>query len=478
MKRGKAGVIKSTGLYSVGMIFLRASSFLLLPFYSKVFTPEEFGNYTLILSFYTILAVIVQAGFQATLTKYYVEAENKNDKKSIFSTIVNTLTLVSITAALILTLFSRQTSLLLIGVKDYNTIVITAAVLLIIETVTFYNLHLLRAKEESKKYVSIVTSSAIVNLFSNYLFIAVFKFGIVGIFFAQIVSSSVSFLMSIESIKDDYSLKIDSRLLKKLFIFSIPLLVAGILSTLVDLADRFIINHYLGAKDVGSYSFAYRIAMVMNIVVISFGSVWNPRSLDDIKQKLISQTMPCVFTKLLFLLSFIFLGVSLLIDDLFTFNISGKVLFGQEYYGGVIIIPFILLSYLFRGVSTFYSVYPLSSGKSYHFLVGDLLGFISNIFLNIVLIPIYGLVGAAIATLVSYLIIAAYSFLISFKVLRIRYEKLKLLSMLMISLIFFATSYKMKNLYLDITLLVSYFLYGFGTLVGRNFMINLFDESK
>lgn len=478
MKGDKVGVIKSTGLYSLGMIFIRASSFILLPFYAKVFTPIEFGNYTLILSFYTILAVIVQAGFQTALTKYYVEAEATNERKSIFSTIINSLTIVSITAALILTLFSKQTSLLLFGIKNYDAIVITAAVLLIIETVTFFNLHLLRAREETKKYVYIVSISAIVNLLSNYLFIAVFKFGIVGIFFAQIVSSSVSLLMSIGYIKNEYAPKINTRLLKKLFIFSLPLLTAGILSTLVDLADRFIINHYLGVKEVGSYSFAYRIAMVMNIVVISFGSVWTPRSLDDIKKKRVSQTMPNLFTKLLFLLTLLFLIVSFLADDLFLLNISGKAFFGHEYYGGVIIIPFILLSYLFRGVSTFYSVYPLSSGKSYHFLVGDLLGFISNIFLNIILIPMHGLVGAAIATLVSYFIIAAYSFLISFKALNIRYEKLKIISILLISLIFFAISYKMKNLFIDFTLLLTYFIFGAGLLVGRNINFKLFDESE
>jgi len=478
MKTGKPGIIKSTGLYSLGMIFLRASNFLLLPFYSQVFSTSDFGNYTLILSFYTILAVVVQAGFQASLTKYYVEAESSDEKKKIFSTAVSTLGIISVIFAFGLIFFAHQTSILLVTTSDYSSIIISMAVLLIIETIAFYNLHLLRAREESKKYVLVVSISAIINLLFNFIFISSFQLGILGIFLAQIVSSSISLLLSYRFIKNDFSFQIDYRLLKKLFVFSLPLLAAGILSTFVDVADRFLINHYMSAKEVGSYSFAYRIAMMMNIVVISFGSAWNPRSLDDYKKKIFSTTLPVVFTKLFFLLTFVFLAVSLLIDNLFTFQFYGKTFFGKEYYSGIFIIPFILLSYLLRGLSSFYSVYPLTTGKSYHYLIGDLVGFTSNILLNIYLIPRYGLIGAAIATLSSYFLIALYSFMISYKALNFKYEKGKLLFISFLTITFYLVSSYVDSLGIDILLIVSFLLLGYFVLLDRKLSFNVIEEGK
>lgn len=478
MTANKPGIVKSTGLYSLGMIFLRASNFLLLPFYSQVFSTSDFGNYTLILSFYTILAVVVQAGFQASLTKYYVEAESSDEKKKIFSTTVSTLGIIAVMFALILILFARQTSLLLVTTSDYSSIIISMAFLLVIETVTFYNLHLLRAREESKKYVFIVTISAIINLLFNYLFISSFKLGILGIFLAQIVSSTISLLLSYRFIKNDFSFRIDYRLLKKLFVFSMPLLAAGILSTFVDVADRFLINHYMSAKEVGSYSFAYRIAMVMNIVVISFGSAWSPRSLDDFKKKIFSTTLPGVFTKLFFMLTFVFLAVSLLVDNLFTLQFFGRTFFAKEYYSGIFIIPFILLSYLFRGLSFFYSVYPLATGKSYHYLIGDLIGFLTNILLNVLLIPKYGLLGAAVATLISYFLIAFYAFIISYKVLDFIYEKWQISLMLVTTTAFYLISSYFNNLAVDIIMVAGYLLIGSRMFLRRKLGDNIFKEIK
>ena len=478
MTVNKPGIVKSTGLYSLGMIFLRASSFLLLPFYSQVFSTSDFGNYTLILALYTILAVIVQAGFQTSLTKYYVETESPMEKKLIFSTTVNTLSILAIALSFFLIVFSNQASLLLGTTKASSSIIIAAALLLIIETVSFYNLHLLRAREESKKYVFIVTISAIVNLCFNFLFIAAFKYGVLGIFLAQIVSSTISLLLSYRYVKNDYSFQIDQRLLKKLFIFSMPLLAAGILSTFIDLADRFLINHYMSAKEVGSYSFAYRIAMVMNIVVISFGSAWSPRSLDDIKKKIISSTLAAVFTRLFFMLTFVFLAVALLIDDLFAVQFFGKPLFAKEYYSGIFIIPFILVSYLFRGLSSFYSVYPLTTGKSYHYLIGDLIGFVTNILLNVLLIPKYGLLGAAVATLVSYFFIALYSFIISYQALDFIYEKWRIILMITVTTVFYLISSNTHYFIVDVILVVSYLFVGPRIFLGRKFTLNLFKEMK
>ena len=88
-------LFKSTFLYTIGNIFARSLSFLLLPLYSNLISVEEFGNYALIMSGYVIIAAIYQGGLHAGFSKYYLEENSDSNRKNIFSTLFSFVFIIS-----------------------------------------------------------------------------------------------------------------------------------------------------------------------------------------------------------------------------------------------------------------------------------------------------------------------------------------------------------------------------------------------
>ena len=455
----KSSLSRATAWYTIGNLFVRSVSFLLLPLYSNLISTEEFGRYSLVMSLYAIIAVFYQSGLQSALSKYYLEEENESRRKEIFSTIINAAGLIGITLTIIIFILSGWIALEATGTAGYSGLIRIIFASLFFETITFITLHLLRTKELARKVVVYSSFSAVVNLIFNIYLVYFLKLGIFGIIWAQLVTSVSLFFILLPFLRDSYMPRMRTDMLKTFLTFSYPLVIAGLLSAAVEVIDRFIIDHFLGKSEVGIYSFAYRIALVMNIFVMSLRGAWTPYSIRIYNAGNYSEEFGKSLTKIVGVSLLIFLTVSIFIDDLFTLNFSGFFLFNPQYRGGIEIIPVVLVSYIFSAVVTYYSVYPYVSGKSIHFLVSDLIALVINIVLNFWLIPLYGIMGAAAATFFSYLGNAAYLVIISERKIKITYEMWKIVSILFSISLFYLVSKLLDLFAVDVILfIIAFFL--------------------
>lgn len=449
---------KSTIWYSAGNLFSRFIGFILLPFYSHLIPKEAFARYALIMSAYAVLAAVYQGGIFSGFTKYFVEASDINARKKIFSSVFLVILISAAAFSLIITLFAAEIADLVTSSVYDNDLIIIAAWMLFFDTLYMTILHLLKTLELPGKVIIVTTFSAVINVLLNLYFVYIIHIGINGILLAQLISGGFALTILLPVIKEYYSGRFDKETIKSILYFSIPLLIAGILSTLVDVADRFILDALMDKEAVGIYSFSYRIAIVMNIFIISYRTAWTPLSirLYNNNQNFSTYSGKSL-NKLIGILFFIFIVVSLLVDDLFHLKIAGITFFSQEYEPGLVIIPFILAGYAFSGIISFYSVYPYVSGKSIHFLVTDAISFGVNIILNLLLIPVWGITGAAVATAISFLAGAIYLRIISDDI-KIKYEYRDMSLIMFAGILFFGAGYYLKLPGLDILIII---LYGF-----------------
>jgi O-antigen/teichoic acid export membrane protein len=441
---------KSVAWYGLGNIFIRSVSFILLPFYSNLITTTEYGNYALLMSVYSIISVLYQFGLYGSLNKFYIEESSEEKKKIIFSSLLNFIVLIGVISTIVLCFFSGGITKIILGSTGYSSLMMLIFITLFIETICFYIILLLKTKELSKQAVIYSGTGAVLNLIFNIVFVFIYRLSVAGIILAQLLSSAVLFLFMIRAIRGDYIPKIDPLVIRMLLKFAYPLLLAGFLSAAVDVADRFILNYFLGTSEVGIYSFAYRIAMVMNVFVISFRTAWNPHSLNLFYSDDYKSSFGTTLSKLVAISCIILLAVSLFSKYLFEISIEGLYLFNSIYKPGIIILPLVLTGYIFSGISSFYSVYPNISNKSHHFLVSDLIAFISNIIVNIIFIPKYGIIGAAFATAIGFLFGAAYLFFISRDQIKIDYQTKNLSIIILSALIFLFAGLNLKSLFFDI----------------------------
>lgn len=446
----KSGLFEATAWYGIGNLVVRLVSFILLPLYSNLISVEQFGIYSLMMSVYAISGVFYHFGMNASLTNFYLKENDESARKLIFSTIVNAI----IILGLILTVIAFSVSSILtdqiLGSSEYSTLVILLFIIIFIETVSNYILQLFKTLEFSKKVVFYLFIGAIINLFLNIWFVYGLRMGIKGIIFAHLFTSILVFISLLPLIKSSYIFRIDKKILTLAFLFSLPLFVSGIFSSGMDVADRFILDHFFGKKEVGEYSFAYRLAMITNIFVISFRAAWMPYALNRYKEGNYRENFGNILIKVIAIGVFILLTVSFFADDLFDIKFFGKNLFNSNYKAGLIILPFVVIGYIFNSLASFYSLYPFTVNKSYHFLISDGLGIISNIVLNFILIPIYGLLGAGIATSISFIIAAGYLYFISKGKIEIVYPKKEIIIICFAGMIFLLLGMILNYLWIQI----------------------------
>jgi len=447
---------KSVVWYGFGNLFIRSLSFILLSLYSNLISTEEFGDFSLLMSVYAIGVVLYQFGMQSALNKFFIEEKTEDKKRLIFSSIFNSVILFGIIFTIIFWFSAPQLSLLIFDNTKYSYLLILIIITILIETLTFFILFLLKTKGLAKKAVSYMVIGGIINLLLNIIIVYQYRLGVLGIILSQLIASIILLLLLINVISKDYLPKIDGKIFKAIFKFSFPLLLANLLTAGVNVSDRFILNNLMGRTEVGIYSFSYRIAIVMNVFVASFSTAWNPHSLNLFYSNDYKQAFGKTLTKLVALSCLLLLIVPLFarhLFDLYFFNIT---IFNPAYKDGIVIIPFIMIGYIFIGISSFYSVYPSISNKTYHFLVSDIIAFGTNITLNFILIPQIGFLGAAYATTIGFLFGAVYLFFISKNKIKIEYQTRNLSVVVIVALVLLFIGLNIENLFIDISLLIVY----------------------
>jgi O-antigen/teichoic acid export membrane protein len=446
----------STIWYSAGNFVVRSISFILLPLYSHLISTGDFGIYSLLMSFYAIAAVLFQSGMQNALMKYYLEHDDIELRKKIFSSIINSIGIFGFLITFVGVLFSKEISGLLLGSSQYSNLTALLLITLLVDTLGYFGLYLLKTQEKAKKVVNYSVAGAFVNLTLNIVFIYSIKIGVAGIFLAQIISSLFLLVFLLKDILPEYKLTIDTGFIRTAFIFSLPIILGGFMSSAVDVCDRFFLNIYTDKNIVGIYSLSYKIAMVMNVFIISFRTAWIPHAINLSKSSDTAEVFGKTFMKLLSAGFLILLAVTLFAPFLFNVKFFGSYLFDKTYEPGLVILPYVLLGYLFNGIIGYYSLYPFISNKTYHFLISDGSAFIINIILNIILIPIMGMLGAAVATTAAFLASAIYLYMISRKKVNIVYPQKEILLITFITAIVFIAGMISRSFYLAIILIAVY----------------------
>lgn len=449
---------KSVAWYGLGNLFIRSLSFILLPLYSNLISTKEFGDFALLMSVYAVGVVLYQFGMQSALNKFYIEEESAERKKLIFSSVFNSIIIIGLLFTVIFWFSAPGFSLLIFNTERYSYLLVLIVITILVETLTFFIIFLLKTKELARQAVTYSIIGGIINLLLNLLLVYYYRLGVPGIILAQFITGTVLLLLLLRIIGEDYLPKIDGEIFKALFRFSLPLMMANLLTAGVNVADRFILNNLMGREQVGIYSFSYRIAIVMNVFVASFSTAWHPHSLNLFYSNDYKQAFGKTLTKLVALSCVLLLVVSLFARHLFEINISGMAIFNPAYKGGVVIIPLVMIGYIFNGISSFYSVYPSISNKTYHFLIADVIAFASNIGLNFLLIPKTGMLGAAFATAAGFLVGATYLFFISRDEIKIKYQTRDLSVIIIAALLFLLIGLNVRILIVDVSLVLAYFL--------------------
>lgn len=429
------GIFAHTFLYSTGNFLTRGLNFILLPIYSHYISPPEFGVYSVIISIVTIASTILNLGLPSIFVKNLSEFETASAKRKFISNVISGITALSIPILIFVVIFSKKISWIVIGSETYDREIILGILSVFSLNYSYYFSAFFIAEQNSKRFVFVNSISALINFILNVFLIVVLKSGIDGIFISQILSSIVLILLAKDVVKNFFHFEIDLKYLNPILISSLPLLFSGIFTIVVELIDRFIVLKLLGEEQAGIYSFGYRIALIYNLFILSFKSAWIPHyfQLKGIDEEEKSKHIGRVFTKLVYLSAVLILTIQIIIKILFSTDFISFQIFNSAYKSSQSFIIYVMLGYFFSLMMAFYSIAPYKFNKTNHFLIADLLAMITNLVFNFLLIPEFGLIGAALATMFAFMIGALYLFLFSNQKIKVEYQSSLLVPIIMIS---------------------------------------------
>jgi O-antigen/teichoic acid export membrane protein len=432
-----------TSIYGISLFLNKIVSFFLLPIYTNYFQPEELGLYNLIQSFWLFIIIFYVYGLETSFLKFFIDGKADEEKTKIYSTTLILITTTSLIFSLILYNFSGYIAQLF---SFNNTekgihLIKLISILLFFDAISRFPLLLLRAELKAKIYLFLTILTLFLNIVCNIVFIMLLHYNIESIFISYIISSLIPFIIGLIFTKKYLSFIIETDVIKSLLKFGNKFIYVGIFILIIDVSDRFFLKYFWDERVVGVYSTSYKLASVMNLIISAFKFTWTPYFLHISENPENKRIISNIFTYFIFAGSFLFLFFSFFIDSIVKTEIFGISFITESYRSGLSILPIILLSYFFSGLFANLNAAPFFTDKTKYIFWVCFIGFIINILLNTILIPLFKMYGAAYATLGAYFSMFLMIFLVSQKIYHIEYEWTKLIKIVIVVAMTYAAEY-------------------------------------
>ena len=476
---------KDTAIYGISTMVGRFLNFILVPLYTNIFLPADYGIIQLIYAYTAILNIIFIYGLDSAYLKF-ASFKDIGDEKDNFSTPYISIFLTSLLISFLIVINAEAIGVSLRIPSEYSYLIYLAAAILFLDANVVIPFLKLRLDRRAKIFSLFRVINIVTNIILNVYLILILHWGIEAIIISNLVASAVSLLLVSVTILKNFKFKFHSALFKRMLKFGLPFLPAGFAVMLVQVIDVPILEKLTDLKTVGIYKANYKLGIFMMLFVNMFQFAWQPFFLQNAKESNAKEMFSKILTYFTLVGSIILVVLSLFITDLAQLKIAGFFLIGPEYWAGLQIVPIVLLAYLINGMYSVFAAGIYIEEKSIYvpFITGT--GALVNVIVNFLLIPVLGITGAALATLASYFVMALGYYYVTQKFFKVKYE-LKRIGHIFIAIILVGAFYyyllATGNLLFPfkLILLILFTLYIYFVAVNRaeiNLIKNKFAESR
>lgn len=447
---------KNTLILTVGKICTQFVSFIMLPLYTALLAPEEFGIVDLFHTYITLLVPLFNWQFENGLFRFLIDDRSDENKvKKLFSTVIST-NFVQIGIYLCFYAVAQR------FINSEFKIFLAIDVALNILQCTL--LQFPRGMGNNTRYAFSSFLSASTAVILNVVFIAGFKMGAYGMFIATVIAKIVSIvhLSLSQKVWRYFSFEaMNKRDFMELCKYSLPLVPNSFSWWVVGVSDRSVVSGFLGVAANGIYSVANKFPSVFIIFFNIFNMSWTESvSLhinDEDSQSFMADTINSMFK----LFSALALGLVACMPFVFPLMVNSK------YDEAYLQIPILMLAILFQIVVGLYSVVYIARKKSGEIAKTSFYSAVVNLVVDIVLIQFVGLYAASLSTLAAYMVMAFYRYFHVKKYINIPLSKKSLISTIGMTAVIFPAYYLRNTIVCAIVLLLTT-IYAF--LINKEFL--------
>lgn len=458
-------LFKQTFIYGLATVLPRVLAVILVPLYTTVMLPEEYGVYATLMAYLILGNVLLSYGMETAFFRFITkDADNQKIVQSTTLTSISVSTLVFLGITL---LFTNQIA----TVAEFKPEYVTYGLLILaLDALVVLPFAWFRVNERPMRYAVVKIFNVVVNLAFNLFFLLLLpklavnssfwnslwfpENKVAYVFIANLIASAVTLLVLLPLyVKIGFGF--NKTIWKQMMKYAIPVLIAGIAFSVNEAFDRILLKYLLpeniAETQVGLYSACYKLGMFMTLFVMAFRLGIEPFFFNHSGHENAKNTYATI-TKYFTLFGCLILLVVVVYIDVFK-----RILIpNSQYWEALKIVPLILLANLFLGIYHNLSVWYKVTDRTKFGAYISVFAAIVTLVLNYVLIPIIGYMGSAIATLAAYGSMMVLSYLYGRKYYDVPYEVKKISGYLLLAIGFSAISFYAfnGNIWLGTALLV------------------------
>jgi len=399
-------ILKPFLTYGFGSIAQTALNFLLLPLYLRFFEPSEYGIISLLLVVSSLLSMFANIGINSGMYRIYYEID-EGGRKKLAGTAWFWYLLSAGLIGIALYIFSGSLSQSLFQSINYSYTIQVVSVFFIFSVLRTMPFNILRMEKKAGLYVALSLLMLGIDFGLKLYFIVFLRRGIEGYFESSLITNFLILCILVPFVLKYVSFSINSSYLKQLLRLGFPFIFSTLSVWTLEFSDRLMLNHFSGETAVGIYSLAYRFANLFVVFLLNPSSLfWQPyffsynakKTREEVK-RLLNRSLIYFFV----ISCFLYLIISLGSGDVLRIFTS---LFGakEEYLQSLSLIPLLTLGPFFYILSRQASNALLVAKKPKFEAIAGCITAVVNVGLNFIFIPMLGTIGAAITTVLAYIL--------------------------------------------------------------------------
>ena len=383
-------------IYLTGDFVYKGIVIFLIPLYTRYLTTGGYGIIESVRAVGSVLVIVYALGLDSALGRFYFDYEDKEELKKYIGSVLIAIILLGLIIAGLFDVLGNRFSFLLVKQIPYNPyikLILWSSFFAVIPA-TF--LIFLQIQEKSGKYVLFQVFQALFTIGLIVYFVVFLRQGALGQIKGKLYASIILFAIAMYFFRRSSRVSILKAKVIESLKYGLPLIPHCLCWWVLDLSDRIILQKFVALSQVGIYSLGYNIGIGMELIVSAFNKAWVPFLFSTAKK---NKDAPQIFSKLstYYMMVILFVGLAI---SLFSREII-QILATPKFYEASKVVPVIVLSFIFIGMYLMVTNQIFYEKKTAYLTFISAIGAVTNIILNFLLIPKYGIMGAAYATLLS-----------------------------------------------------------------------------
>ena len=411
-------LLKSSGIYFLSSVSAPLATLILAPFLTRNLSHADYGALAVLNTAIVLLTGLTQLGLSfAFFRSYNYDYVSQIDRFGVLSTTIGLLSLTSIFTAIGTLIAAPWLSMLLFNNLSFIVPVSLLGVVVLLQNLTVPGFAWLRAESRATLFSALSITNLIVCIAANFILVGVLRLGITGALIATGSGYAVVVICTLPIILLRAGLRLHVEIARGLLSFGLPSVFTFLSVWVLSLSDRFLLARLGSLTQAASYALAYSLGGILDAIILApFNLAWPSTMFSIAKKEDAANTFCLVFRWYSIVLLFAAFGLSLVS------TIALELFFPPAYQASAPIIPIIAASTMFYGLYILFMTGAFIRRKTWYAVVFTTTAALANVGLNIILIPLYGSMGAAVSTLVAYVLLALISYAVNQRFYPVPYE--------------------------------------------------------